>query len=152
MRTLHHFLPVCVRNSLSQRLASSTSGIFEASLKNHKKSIKQHCCDLLIHASQGDYYTVQWQWVDSAEIAKKKNTKQSWFWRKIPLFNVIYERYRSRLIHSIFDPFLTVILKECWPEGRKLKSAPDTKLWQNDGLTHIWSVIENVIGIRAFKC
>ena len=33
------------------------------------------------------------------------NTTKSWFWGKLPSFNVIFERYRTRLIYTTFDIF-----------------------------------------------
>ena len=50
------------------------------------------------------------------------NTIKSGFWGKLPLFNAISERYRTRLIYTIFVIFLTVVQKQCWPEVRKLKN------------------------------
>ena len=51
------------------------------------------------------------------------NTTKSGFWGKLPLFNVISERYRTSLIYSIFDILLkSVMQKHCWPEVHKLQN------------------------------
>ena len=52
----------------------------------------------------------------------ENNTTKSGFWGKLPLFNVISERYRTRLIYTIFDIFLRVMQKHCCPEVHKLQN------------------------------
>ena len=104
---------------MSRRLASSPWRIFEVSLEFTKKGVSKHCCDLSIRARQDNYYTVQWP--DSAQNSSTIPQNPD-FEERLALFNVISERYRTRLIHTILDIFFRVMQKHCWPEVHKLQN------------------------------
>ena len=59
------------------------------------------------------------QWLDSAQNLSTIPQNLD-FEERLALFNVISERYRTRLIHTIFWHFLRVMQKHCWPEVHKL--------------------------------
>ena len=127
---LKHFLPVFVWNILSRRLASSPWWIFEVSLEFTKKGVSKHYCDLSIRARQDNYYAVQW--LDSAQnssiIPQNLN-----FEERLALFNVISERYRTRLIHTIFDIFWEWCKNIVDPKYINFKTAPGIIFWQSRG-------------------
>ena len=113
-------MPVFVWNILSRRLASSPWRIFEVSLEfTKKKGVSKHCCDLSIRARQDNYYTVQ-----GLDAAQNSSTipQNLDFEERLGLFNVISERYRTRLIYTIFWHFFRVMQKHCWPEIHKLQN------------------------------
>ena len=89
------------------------------SLEFTKKGVSKHCCDLSIRARQDNYYPVQG--LDSAHNSSTIPQNLD-FEERLGLFNVISERYRTRLIHTIFDIFFRLMQKHCWPEVHKLQN------------------------------
>ena len=102
-------------------LASSPWRIFEVSLEFTKKGVSKHCCDLSIRATQDNYYTVQW--LDSAQNSSTIPQNLD-FEERLTLFNVISERYRTRLIHTIFDIFWEWCKNIVDPKYISFKTAP----------------------------
>ena len=135
---LKHFLPVFVWNILSRRLASSPLRIFEVPLEFTKKGVSKHCCDLSIRARQDNYYTVLW--LDSAQNSNTIPQNLD-FEERLALFNVISERYRTRLIHTIFDIFWEWCKNIVDPKYISFKTAPGITIWQSHGEIQVWSVI-----------
>ena len=119
---LKHFLQIFVWNILSRRLVSS--------LEFTKKGVSKHCCDLSIRARQDNYYTVQW--LDSAQNSSTIPQNLD-FEERLALFNVISERYRTRLIHTIFDIFWEWCKNIVDPRYISFKTAPGIIIWQSHG-------------------
>ena len=72
------------------------------------------------------------------------------FWRKLPLFNVISERYRTRLIYTIFDIFWQWCKNNVDPKYVSLKTAPGITIWQSYGKMQVWSVISVTVTSVTF--
>ena len=132
------FLPVFVWNILSRRLASSPWRIFEVSLEFTKQGVSKHGSDLSIRARQDNYYRVQW--LDSAQNSSTMPQNLD-FEERLALLNVISERYRTRLIHTIFDIFWEWCKNIVDPKYISFKTAPGITFWQSHGKIQVWSVI-----------
>ena len=131
-------MPVFVWNILSRRLASSPSRIFEVSLEFTKrgvwntaaifqyvpgKTIITRCSDLILHKIWVQYHRI---WILRERLA---------------LFNVISERYRTRLIHTIFDIFWEWCKNIVYPKYISFKTLPGITIWQSHGEIQVWSAI-----------
>ena len=101
----HFFASFCLKY-----LVPTISVIFEVSLEFTKKGVSKHCCDLSIRARKDNYHTVK-----GLDAAQNSSTipQNLDFEERLGLFNVISERYRTRLIHTIFDIFFRVMQKHC---------------------------------------
>ena len=107
-------------------------------IRIYKKRVSKHCCNLSTRARQDNCYTVQW--LDSAENSSTIPQNLD-FEEKLPLFNVISESYRTRLIHTIFDIFWQWCKNIVDPKYISFKTAPGITIWQSHGEIQVWSVI-----------
>ena len=69
---------------------------------------------------------------------------KSRFWRKVPLFNVIYECYWTHLIHAIFDFFK--LLHKSYVDSKYVgyKTAPGIKIGSVISVTVIYVTFSSI--------